>query len=598
VRNRAVGPEEDNMLKISGDGRRAALDLRLAGLPQDTPGKAHAAAQQIAAIWRAHRGDAYQAPDGTPYPLRGSLQLVFCDLGTPRPGWNVYDELRDQLASRGLPRESVRFVHEARTDRDKGQLFAACRSGRVAVLIGSTETMGTGVNVQDRAVALHHLDAPWRPADVAQREGRIIRQGNLNPEVQILRYVTAGSFDGYMWQTLERKAQFISQVIHGRLDTRDIADIGDTALSYSEVKALATGNPLLMDKAEADADLARLQRAERSHHRNQDALRHAITCHEQEITALTALTADIDAAIARRQDTRGDRFTMTIDQHLHTRRGDAGQHLKELLERELATVDGLRSRELRPGHLGGFPLTASIGRPTGKATVTISLDGAPGTSVQLTAQDLRNADPAGLITRLETRLARLEQRTVDALADIDHAGREIRHARDSIGQPFPQASRLASARTRARDIDKQLRQMAEPSPQPDPGATAAQADETAAQASHRSEKPVPEGCHPREPDQGDLQKARERSRPTDGPAIARKHAERSDVRDLRELDGPHTDPLPRFLEPDAGQALAPVAATIPDGATLADPFLAGRNWQAQGGPDVRREPEAELEAGG
>jgi len=258
VRNRAVGPEEDNMLKVSGDGRRAALDLRFVGLPQETPGKAEVAADRIAAIWRTHRHHEYRAPDGTPYPVRGSLQIVFCDLGTPGAGWSVYDELRNQLAARGLPRHAVRFIHEAKTDRDKAQLFAACRSGSVAVLVGSTEKTGVGTNVQDRAIALHHLDAPWRPADVAQREGRIVRQGNLNSEVQILRYVTAGSFDGYMWQALQRKAAFVSQVMHGRLDAREIGDIGDTALSFSEVKALATGNPLLMDKAEADAALGRL----------------------------------------------------------------------------------------------------------------------------------------------------------------------------------------------------------------------------------------------------------------------------------------------------------------------------------------------------
>ena len=181
VRNRAVDPDEDNMLKISGDGRRAALDLRLLGLPQTTPGKITAAADRIAAIWRAHQDDEYFDPGGVPYPVRGSLQLVFCDLGTPGPGWNAYDELRDQLVARGLPAEAVRFIHEAKTDRDKAQLFAASRAGRVAVLIGSTEKMGVGTNVQDRAIALHHLDAPWRPADVAQRDGRILRQGNLNP---------------------------------------------------------------------------------------------------------------------------------------------------------------------------------------------------------------------------------------------------------------------------------------------------------------------------------------------------------------------------------------------------------------------------------
>ena len=299
VRARAVGPDEDNMLKISSDGRRAALDLRLAGLAQETPGKTAVAASRIAAIWQDSRDAEYRAPDGTPYPVRGSLQLVFCDLGTPGPGWNVYDELRDLLVARGLPRETVRFIHEAKTDRDKAQLFAACRSGSVAVLIGSTEKMGVGTNVQDRAIALHHLDAPWRPADVAQREGRIIRQGNLNPEVQILRYVTRASFDGYMWQALQRKAAFISQVMHGRLDAREISDIGDTALSFSEVKALATGNPLLMDKAEADTTLARLRRAERAHHRNQDALRHAVTRHERDIARLTRLAEDIGAAISR-----------------------------------------------------------------------------------------------------------------------------------------------------------------------------------------------------------------------------------------------------------------------------------------------------------
>src|SRR6185312_13629783 len=141
--------------------------------------------------------------------------------------------------ARGVPRESVRFIHEAKSDRDKAQLFAACRAGRVSVLIGSTEKMGVGTNVQDRAIALHHLDAPWRPADVAQREGRIVRQGNLNPEIQIYRYVTQRSFDGYMWQSLQRKAVFIGQVMHNRLDAREINDIGDTALSFSEVKALA-----------------------------------------------------------------------------------------------------------------------------------------------------------------------------------------------------------------------------------------------------------------------------------------------------------------------------------------------------------------------
>jgi N12 class adenine-specific DNA methylase len=461
VRNRAVGPDEDNMLKISGDGRRAALDLRLLGLPQTTPGKIAAAADRIAAIWGAHQDDDYFDPGGVPYPVRGSLQLVFCDLGTPGPGWNAYDELRDRMVVRGLPREVIRFIHDAKTDRDKAQLFAACRAGRVAVLVGSTEKMGVGTNVQDRAIALHHLDAPWRPADVAQRDGRILRQGNLNPEVQIIRYVTEKSFDGYMWQTLERKARFIGQVMHGRLDTREIADIGDTALSFSEVKAIATGNPLLLDKADADAALARLQRAERAHLRNQEALRHTVSDFEAQIARLTVLADAVDTAMARRQDTRGEQFTMTVGQVRYSKRADAGQHVKDILEREASGLAGQLRRAVSIGHLGGFEVSAEVQRSLGTTTVTIRLEGAPGTTIDLHASGLRDADPVRLVTRLEHRLAELETRKASALADMEHARRQIAHARDTIGQPFPHAAELAAAQERAREIDEALDRMAQ-----------------------------------------------------------------------------------------------------------------------------------------
>jgi hypothetical protein len=205
IHQRVVSPEEDNMLKVSSDGRAAALDLRLVGRRPGTevPTKLEVAAEKIAALHAAHREDTYLADDGeSPSPARGSLQLVFCDLGTPKDNddrFSAYDELAEALASRGVPRDGVRFIHEARNDREKGELFAAARDGHVAVLVGSTQKMGVGVNVQHRAVALHHLDCPWRPADVAQREGRIIRQGNQNAEVSVHRYVTEGSFDAYTW---------------------------------------------------------------------------------------------------------------------------------------------------------------------------------------------------------------------------------------------------------------------------------------------------------------------------------------------------------------------------------------------------------------
>ncbi|HTU59210.1 MAG TPA: helicase-related protein, partial [Polyangiales bacterium] len=274
VRQRHVDPSEDNLLKISSDGRAAGLDVRLVREETDALQKLDVAAERIAAIYHAHRMAVFPGSDGKPHPRPGALQLVFCDLGTPKDdAWSVYGALRASLVAKGLPAQAVRFVHEARDDREKGELFAACRDGRVAVLLGSTEKMGVGTNVQLRAVALHHMDCPWRPADIAQREGRILRQGNANAEVQILRYVTEGSFDGYLWQTVSRKAQFIAQVMRGRLDVREIEDIGDAALSYQEVKALAAGNPLLLDHARSQAEVTRFERLQRAHANKQSTLR-------------------------------------------------------------------------------------------------------------------------------------------------------------------------------------------------------------------------------------------------------------------------------------------------------------------------------------
>jgi uncharacterized small protein (DUF1192 family) len=466
IRNREVLPEEDNMLKVCMDGRKAALDLRLLGMLMADPGKIDTAAERITGLWLAHRDDTYPGPDGRDSPIRGSLQLVFCDIGTPSDDWNVYDELRDQLVARGLPRESVRFVHDAKTDRDKGELFAACRAGAVAVLIGSTEKMGVGTNVQLRAIALHHLDCPWRPADVAQREGRILRQGHRNPEIQILRYVTERSFDGYMWQTVERKARFIAQVMRGRLDVREIEDIGDAALSYNEVKALATGNPLLMEKAEADAELTRLERAERAHHRNQEALQHKVAQAEQRIAALTATIEDITAAVTRRTDTRGDAFTMTIDGIPYAKRADAGRRLQQLvaqLEQDLFRSSHRRLEE-RPGNLGGFELTVTVERVLGSMNVTTALDGAPGTEIRMTPAEVKATDPGKLIIRLENRLSGLESLRSRSQSEIDQLTTEAAHARDDIAKPFPQATQLAAARDRVAHLDKKLQETAAPSP--------------------------------------------------------------------------------------------------------------------------------------
>jgi N12 class adenine-specific DNA methylase len=495
VRGRMVEPEEDNMLKISGDGRKAALDLRLVGLepePGAPPGKLAIAAERIAGIWAANRDHQYPGPDGTPDPARGSLQLVFCDLGTPGgKGWSAYDELRDQLAARGVPREMIRFIHDAKTDRDKGELFAACRTGSVAVLVGSTEKMGVGTNVQARAVALHHLDCPWRPSDVTQREGRIMRQGNLNDEVQILRYVTEGSFDGYMWQAVERKDRFIKQVMTGKLDVREIEEIRDSTLSYSEVKALATGNPLLMEKADADTRLARLERAARAHRRGHDDLRRRITSFEQRIPRLDAIAAGARTAIGRRRDTRGDAFTMTVDGQRHAKRATAGARLKDLAENAFRQQGGKgswSSPERAVGELGGFPLLMAAGSILGSPEVSLSLEGAPGTEMRFTRAGFGNTDAAGLIIRAENKLAALEQTGAAAERDADGLRDEAARARTALETPFPHTDELAAARQRSAAIAEALADAEKPpapasnGPPPPPPATPPAARPAAAQA--------------------------------------------------------------------------------------------------------------------
>ncbi|WP_253905906.1 helicase-related protein [Arthrobacter sp. H5] len=234
IQARLVDPTEDNMLKISSDGRKAALDMRLVDPELDAmvgATKISATADLLAKVYEENKDRTYEDPEtGDPHPTPGALQMVFCDLGTPSDKWNVYEQLRDDLVERGLPAHKVRFMHEAKNDAEKGRLFAACRTGDVAVLVGSTQKMGVGTNIQARAVHLVDLDAPWRPADVSQRHGRIIRQGNQNPEVAISQVVTRGSFDTFMWQTLERKSKFIDQIMRGRLDVREIEDRGQHAV--------------------------------------------------------------------------------------------------------------------------------------------------------------------------------------------------------------------------------------------------------------------------------------------------------------------------------------------------------------------------------
>jgi N12 class adenine-specific DNA methylase len=473
VRNRAVDPSEDNMLKITGDGRRAALDLRLVDAGQDLDsGKLAVASQRIASIHHDTRERTYLDEHGQPAPWSGALQLVFCDVSTPAgAGWNAYDELRVLLVERGVPTESIRYMQSATTDVAKAKLFAACRDGSVAVLVGSTETMGVGTNVQARAIAMHHLDAPWRPADIEQRDGRILRQGNQNLEVQIFRYVTEGSFDTYMWQTLERKAAFIAQVTRGDLPDRDVDDIGDQALSFAEVKALATGDPLVLEKAGIDAEVARLARLERAHHDDQHRLRRTFETATQRAARCGQRVEQLEAVLSCVVDTRGDRFAMTVDGRHHAKRMEAGADLKALLaERLHATPPETRSAVLETARLGGLTVASQ--------TLTVIEDEVrlviPDAHIELTynRHDWQTADPSTIVSRLERHIQRLPETLASTRVEGETATAEASRAEARLGQTWDHTEELAQLRRRQKEIDETLAESLEPVAVPtDPAAS-------------------------------------------------------------------------------------------------------------------------------
>ncbi len=472
VRNRSVRPEEDNTLAIGNDGRAAALDLRLVGRPADPEGgKIAVAAERIAAIWAETKDRRYLAPDGRPSTRPGTLQLVFCDLGTPKKGrgWSVYEELRARLHAAGIPEGQVRFMHEAANDKAKAQMFAACRDGRVSVLIGSTDKMGVGVNVQPRAIAIHHLDCPWWPASIEQRDGRIRRQGNQNDEVRIVRYATRSSFDVFVWENVQRKATFIDQVMRGDVVGRSIDDIGDAALSYAEIKALATGNPLAMERAGVASDLVRLERQLAAHNRDQGALVRSQSTSQRRADHLRATAASYRAVDARRHPTAGERFAMVVAGARYDKRPDAGAALQEELTVRLDRLAlGARAATV-VGQLGGIDVELSATRDPGGAYGEIGFAGLAGWVTNFTRGELRAMSPVGLVTRLEHRLASVGERAHDAEEEAESAEKEAARAGARIGAPFDQMGRIAELRARLAEIDVALAPLEEPD-QADEGA--------------------------------------------------------------------------------------------------------------------------------
>jgi N12 class adenine-specific DNA methylase len=458
---------EDNMLLVSTDGRKAALSMAMVG-GEHQPGKIEAAADNIARIWQATKDRPVPCdindPAGGDCPPPGGMQIVFCDMGTPgSSSLDAYAMLRDQLAERGMDPSSIRFMHEARNDREKAELFAAARNGQVSVLVGSTEKMGVGTNVQRRAVAMHHLDAPWRPSDVEQRDGRIMRQGNTNATVGIYRYITAGSFDAYMWQTLERKAKFINQIMKGSLDSREIEDVGDTALSYAEVKAIATGNPLLLDKAKADTTVSKLSRLERQHGRTQTNLKRDIVAYDANAKESDRQGNLYAAAIAKRTDTSGDKFAMVVAGRKLTDRTTAATVLRDRMQEALSNYSPYYSRSKEPQYLGSFgghdlygKVEQFVGRGGNTSLgMTLSWDEMPGEIDRLDRDRINNLGP-GIFATLTNNLAGFEARRDLQRDRARHLRDEIEVMKGRIGLPFAKADELKAAQAEQARLEQAM----------------------------------------------------------------------------------------------------------------------------------------------
>lgn len=441
IRNGQVKPWEDNFLAITSDGRKAALDMRLvdSSMPDEPDSKVNMAVDNIHRIW-------LETTD-----KRGA-QLVFCDLSTPTggKGFSVYEDMRDKLIARGIPADEIAFIHDANTDTQKAALFAKVRAGIVRILFGSTSRMGAGTNVQTRLVANHDLDCPWRPADVEQRRGRIERQGNMNETVALYRYVTEGSFDSYQWQTVETKSKFINQVMTGDLTVRTAEDLENAALSYSEIKALASGNPLVLEKCATDQEVARYSRLKSAYEKNlfrmKDelvALPHSIERSRKEIAAMTA-------DLGKRQDTAGDRFAMTINGQHYTDRKLAGEILREIA-RQAKQDNKLASRRqnLTIGSFAGLALEMDV--PLSKIFDPVLI-------VRGEYQyhcELKDTD-IGTILSLESLVRNIHQELVHKQNWLQQAEKKLADLSKEILKPFEYEEKLQNLLKRQNEINDAL----------------------------------------------------------------------------------------------------------------------------------------------
>ena len=438
VHNRMVPSDEDNMLLITNDGRKAALDQRLINnsLPDYDGSKVNECVRNVLEIWNK------TAPDK-------SAQLVFCDLSTPHGDdrFSVYDDIKRKLIDNGIPESEIAFIHDADTDAKKKDLFSRVRSGQVRVLMGSTFKMGAGTNVQERLIALHDLDCPWRPSDLEQRLGRIVRQGNSNPEVEIYRYITEGTFDAYMYQLLESKQKFISQIMTSKSPVRTAEDVDDTALSYAEIKALASGNPKIMEKMQLDADVAKLKLQKSSHLSQRYMLEdkllkeypRSVSAREERIAGYES-----DITLARENTHEDDKgfSPMIIMGHEFSVKAEAGKEI-------LAICKRITSPDARPlGEYRGFG--TEIGFDSVGKEFYINLNGTLSHKVAL------GQDANGIITRLDNMIESLPAKLGNCKDQLAELHKQIENAEAEVAAPFPREEELQTKMKRLDELNAEL----------------------------------------------------------------------------------------------------------------------------------------------
>jgi len=458
VHNKQVDPTVDNMLKITSDGRKLGLDQRLINplLPDDPASKVNACVGNILRIWEAGQEDKL-------------TQLVFCDISTPKGTgavtatqsgcepfltddtpqentFNVYDDIREKLVAHGVPAGQIAFIHEANTEVKKKELFAKVRSGQVRVLMGSTAKMGAGTNVQDRLIALHDLDCPWRPGDLEQRAGRIVRQGNMNPEVSIFRYVTEATFDAYLWQTVENKQKFISQIMTSKSPVRSCEDMDETALSYAEIKALCAGDPRIREKMDLDVDVARLKLMKADHQSKQFRLEDQLLKYfPQEVERDTQFIAGFQKDIATIEAhplPQEDFVGMTVGDKLIKDKEEAG---KAILA---ACKDAAKGAPVEFGSYRGLPMRVQFDAFINKFVLT--LHGAVSHPMEV------GNDARGNITRLDNTIAQIPKRLAATTEHLATVRQQIDAARAEAGKPFPQEAELKTKSARLAELDAAL----------------------------------------------------------------------------------------------------------------------------------------------